>query len=452
MTDRARPEFRSAASDWFGQPRGLTILFLTETWEKFSYYGMRSLLVYYMTRQLMLGQQRASMVYGLYTALAYLTPIVGGALADRWLGRRRAVIIGGSVMAVGHFMMAFPQLFYPALATIAAGNGLFLPSLPGQVGALYDAADPRRRSAYSVYYVGINLGAFLAPLACGGVGELAGWHWGFALAGVGMLAGLTIYVAGGRWLPAQPPRPVAAAVAGPRTGATDLRTSLGLMLAVGLAVVVLRGAYEQIGNTVALWTAARVDRGVGAGLAIPMTWFQALNPLLIFVLTPPLVRHWRRRAARGREPGSAVKMATGAAIMAGAYLLLAAVSQAAQGGQASWIWLALFTAVLTAGELFVLPVGLGLFARLAPAALAATAIAGWFLATFAGNLLAGALGTLFTGLGEARFFLAMAGLAGAAAVMLLALARPVARAETALAASPDPDLNPAPPPVLRQAV
>lgn len=442
MTDPSRPASGPAAGDWFGQPRGLTILFLTEMWEKFSYYGMRSLLVYYMTRQLMLGQQRASMVYGLYTALAYLTPIVGGALADRWLGRRRAVIIGGAVMAVGHFMMAFPGLFYPALATIAAGNGLFLPSLPGQVGALYGDADPRRRSAYNVYYVGINLGAFLAPLACGGVGELVGWHWGFTLAGIGMLAGLAVYVAGGRWLPAQSPGAIAASPARVSAGAS-LRGSLGLMLAVGLAVVLLRGAYEQIGNTVALWTAARVDRGVGGGLTIPMTWFQALNPLLIFVLTPPLVAHWARRAAQGREPGSAAKMALGAAIMAGAYLLLAAVSQLARGGQASWIWLALFTAVLTAGELFVLPVGLGLFARLAPAALAATAIAAWFLATFAGNLLAGALGALFTTLGEARFFLAMAGLAGASALMLLALARPVARAEAAAGVPPEPGEDPA---------
>lgn len=438
-------------SDWFGQPRGLTILFLTEMWEKFSYYGMRSLLVYYMTRQLMLGQQRASMVYGLYTALAYLTPIVGGALADRWLGRRRAVVIGGSVMAAGHFMMAFPGLFYPALATIAAGNGLFLPSLPGQVGALYGEADPRRRSAYNVYYVGINLGAFLAPLACGGVGELVGWHWGFTLAGVGMVAGLAVYVAGGRWLPVQPPR-ARAAEAAPSPATASLRGSLGLMLAVGLAVVVLRGAYEQIGNTVALWTAERVDRGVGGGLAIPMTWFQALNPLLIFVLTPPLVAHWARRAALGREPGSATKMAFGAAIMALAYLLLAAVSWATQGGQASWVWLALFTAVLTAGELFVLPVGLGLFARLAPSALAASAIAGWFLATFAGNLLAGTLGGLFSRLGEAPFFLAMAGLASVAALMLLALTRVVGRAEAAATAPTGPGAEPIPPAVAWEVV
>src|SRR5882762_3753214 len=186
---------------WFGQPRGLTILFLTEMWEIFSYYGMRALLVYYMTKHLMIGQERASFIYGTYTAMAYFTPILGGVIADRWLGKRRAVIIGGSVMAAGHFMMTFEPMFYFALATIALGNGLFLPSLPSQIDGLYRPDDPRRGWAYNVYYVGINVGGFLAPLICGTLGELYGWHWGFAAAGIGMLAGLIIYVLGGKYLP-----------------------------------------------------------------------------------------------------------------------------------------------------------------------------------------------------------------------------------------------------------
>ena len=154
----------AATPTWFGQPRGLTILFLTNMWEQFSYYGMRTLLVYYMTKQLLLGQQWSSFVYGTYTACAYFTPIVGGVIADRLLGRRRAIMIGGSIMALGHFMMASEPLFYVALATIALGNGLFLPSLPSQIDSLYDAADPRRGWAYNVYYVGVNVGGFLAPL------------------------------------------------------------------------------------------------------------------------------------------------------------------------------------------------------------------------------------------------------------------------------------------------
>ena len=156
-------------------------------WEQFSYFGMRALLVYYMTTTLLFGQEKSSSIYGFYTAFAYFTPIIGGTIADRWLGKRRAVIIGASVMAAGHFMMASEPLFYVALATIAIGNGLFLPTLPSQINDLYTADDPRRPWAYNVYYVGVNVGAFLAPLVCGFLGETYGWHYGFAAAGVGML-------------------------------------------------------------------------------------------------------------------------------------------------------------------------------------------------------------------------------------------------------------------------
>ena len=154
----------TAQPTWFGQPRGLTILFLTEMWSQFSYYGMRALLVYYMTKQLLIGQQNASFIYGTYTAMAYFTPILGGVIADRWLGKRGAVTIGAAVMAAGHFMMTFEPLFYPALAMIALGNGLFLPSLPSQINDLYSSDDPRRGWAYNVYYVGVNIGGFLAPI------------------------------------------------------------------------------------------------------------------------------------------------------------------------------------------------------------------------------------------------------------------------------------------------
>src|SRR3984957_7919849 len=278
---------------WFGQPRGLTILFLTEMWEIFSYYGMRSLLVYYMTKQLMIGQEKSSLIYGTYTAMAYFTPIIGGVISDRWLGKRRAVIIGGSIMAAGHFMMTFEPLLYAALATIALGNGLFLPSLPSQINDLYRADDPRRSWAYNVYYVGINLGGFLAPLVCGTLGEFYGWHWGFGAAGVGMLMGLAVYVLGGKYLPEQA-RIARAAVpaassAPPATRARDHRSTLVLLFAVGLAVTVFRGAYEQVGNTVALWADSGVDRATSV-LTIPMTWFQSLNPLLVFLMTPFLLR------------------------------------------------------------------------------------------------------------------------------------------------------------------
>ncbi|WP_374470212.1 peptide MFS transporter [Phenylobacterium sp.] len=420
MTVAAAPTERS----WFGQPPGLTVLFLTEMWEKFSFFGMRALLVYYMTKQLLMPQAQASMVYGLYAAFVYFTPIVGGVLSDRWLGRRRAVILGGSIMAVGHFMMAFEPLLYGALACIALGNGLFLPSLPSQIGALYKPDDPRRGRAYNVYYVGINLGAFLAPLVCGTLGEVYGWHYGFGAAGLGMLAGLSLYIAGGRHLPPEPPR--AARQVRSERGRTGGAAVL-ILLGVGLAVVVFRGAYEQVGNTVALWADQGVDRRVGEAFSIPMTWFQSLNPLLVFTLTPLFLAFWSRQAERGREPSAGVKMALGAFGVAASYLLLAAASSL--GVQASWIWLAAFFAVFTAAELYILPVGLGLFARAAPAGMAATAVAAWFFASFAGNLLAGVLGALWSRLSPAPFFALMAAVAGLSALGLLALSPLTRRVE-----------------------
>src|SRR5579864_7944144 len=312
---------RAVPSNWFGQPRGLTILFLTNMWETFSYYGMRALLVYYMTRQLLISQQHSSLIYGTYTSFAYFTPIVGGAIADRYLGKKRAVIIGATTMAAGHFMMAFEPLFYFALATIALGNGLFLPSLPSQINDLYGPDDPRRGWAYNVYYVGVNVGGFLAPLVCGTLGETYGWHWGFGAAGVGMLIGLVIYLAGQRYLPSsKTPANIAPLEAIEKTGGSR-RDTFMLLLAVGLAVTVFRGAYEQVGNTVALWIEG-VNRHVGSG-EIPMTWFQSLNPLLVIVLTPFLLARWRRKSGDGREHSPLQKMAVGALIGAGAYALLA---------------------------------------------------------------------------------------------------------------------------------
>ncbi|UNK48589.1 peptide MFS transporter [Lysobacter sp. S4-A87] len=435
-----------SSRDLFGQPRGLTVLFLTQMWEIFSYYGMRSLLVYYMTKQLLLGQQQASLVYGIYTATVYFTPIIGGVVSDRWLGRRRAVIIGASIMAFGHFLMASESLFYFALAAIALGNGLFLPSLPSQIDGLYAKDDPRRGSAYNVYYVGINVGGLLAPLVCGTLGELYGWHYGFGAAGIGMVAGLLIYVLGARHLPEEGLHPRRIDTPAQPTVALqrhELWQRVRVLVAIALTVMLFRGAYEQVGNTIALWADTGINRVLG-GFTIPMTWFQSLNPLLVIVLTPLFVAHWTRQARHGREPAPARKMAMGAVGVACAYLLLAAVSASTSAGQASWIWLALFFLVLTSGELFILPIGLGLFARLAPAGHGATTIAAWFSATFGGSLLAGLLGTYWSVLGPTSFFVLMGAVGIAAGVLLWLLDRPTRRVE-AVAQLPAAAVGPATP-------
>jgi POT family proton-dependent oligopeptide transporter len=404
----------TSPASWFGQPRGLTILFLTNMWEQFSYFGMRALLVYYMTKALMLDQAKASVIYGTYTACAYFTPILGGIIADRFLGKRIAVALGASIMAAGHFMMAFESLFYLALATIALGNGLFLPSLPAQVGALYTPEDPRRGWAYNVYYVGINIGGFLAPLICGTLGEVYGWHWGFGAAGLGMLAGLLIYLSGSRYLPPEPPQ----ALPGPVThadGGFTPRTLLTL-LGIGLAVTVFRGAYEQVGNTIALWADSDLDRQLGSW-SIPMTWFQSLNPLLVMVLTPPLLRWWRARPDGHDMRAQINRMVVGAMIVAGAYGLLCLLALTG-GPKVAWPWMVLFFAIFTLGELFILPTGLGLFARLAPPGLGATTVAAWYLTIFTGSLSAGFVGSLWGVMPHPAYFGLLAAIAMAAALLL----------------------------------
>jgi proton-dependent oligopeptide transporter, POT family len=400
---------------WFGHPRGLTVLFLTNMWEQFSYYGMRALLVYYMTKQLMMEQGTSSLVYGTYTACAYFTPLIGGLIADRLLGKKRAIIIGGSVMALGHFMMTFEPLFYVALATIAIGNGLFLPSLPSQIGDLYQRGDPRAGRAYNVYYVGVNIGGFLAPLICGTLGEVFGWHWGFGAAGVGMLIGLLIYLSGQRYLPVQVQPPRDSQLAAPRE--TMARDTLLLLFGLGVAVTVFRSAYEQIGNTVALWADTGVDKMAG-GFAIPMTWFISINPLCVMLITPLLLAWWRKREAAGVVPLPTQRMATGALIVGASYLLLAALAWKTGNAGVHWQWFALFWIVLTIGELFILPTGLGLFARLAPSRLGATTVASWFLATFAGSLSAGLVGSLWTRMSHPAFFTMLAAICAVSAVGL----------------------------------
>jgi proton-dependent oligopeptide transporter, POT family len=420
------------ASEWFGQPPGLTILFLTDMWEQFSYYGMRVLLVYYMVKQLRFSQQHASLVFGAYTAFVFLTPVVGGVICDRWLGRRTCVVLGGLIMALGHFTLASESLFYVALATIGVGNGLFLPSLPSQVSELYRRDDPRRANAYNYFYAGANLGAFLAPFAVGTVGEIYGWHWGFALAGVGMMVGLAIYLAGGRYLPSELPHPdqrepplVASRLEKDNaSGAISIRRRLLLLGGVGVAAIIFRIAYGQVGNTLPLWI-EHVDRRIGS-YVIPMTWIQALNPLFVFALTPWIVSRWLRLARRSREPSALRKMATGAGVLCVAYLMLAGVDiwgnlhHTASG----WGWLIAFFAVMTAGELYILPIGLGLFGSLAPVGLEATSIALWFLAAFGGNLGAGVLGTLWSRLTHAEFLVVTAAVSALSGLILLSLDRP----------------------------
>ena len=420
----------SAGPRWFGHPPGLTVLALTEMWERFSYYGMRGLLTVYMIQQLAFSEERASAIYGWYVGLVYFTPLLGGVISDRWLGRRRSVVLGGSIMALGHLAMTQQSLLLPALGLIVLGNGLFLPSLGSQVGTLYGPDDPRRKSAYSVYYLGINFGAFIASFTIGTLGTQLGWHWGFGLAGIGILAGLLVYTLGARWLPPEPPRGAAHVSEGPvRFGGLGARPA-GLLLAVWGAVIVFRVAYAQQGNSLARWAADGVDRRVGAAREIPFPWFESINPLLVLLLTFPLVAIWTRQEARGRDLTAVKKMALGAAVVGGAYLTLSTMAALTpEGVLTPWIALVVFFVILTVGELFILPIGLGLFGRLAPDRFRGTMIAAWFSAAFFGSLISGWAGGHFSDLGPPLFFGLMGGVCAVAATLLLVLDGPARRAE-----------------------
>ena len=455
ISDTRRPAGRGQL---FGHPRGLTFLFTTEMWERFSYYGMRSLLVLYMVKFVLLPENAgnvvglgalrsfyesifgplgtqpfASHIYGLYTALVYLTPLLGGMLADRVLGQRRTVILGASLMAIGHFMMAFEPLFLFALLVLIFGNGAFKPNISAQIGALYAPGDPRRDRAYSIFYVGINLGAFLAPLVAGTLGEVAGWHYGFGAAGVGMTIGLIVYLLAAPTLPADERERVARSrsrsspVQRP-LDRSEWRAILALIVLL-LPVSLFWATYEQQGNTIPLWADDYTDRHVNLLVwrgEIPVTWFQAFNPFMIFAFTPFVLMLWARQAVRGTEPSTVTKMAIGCFGVALANLvMLGAVWQAGGGPQASWMWLMAYFVVITIGELYLSPIGLSLVSKVSPGRVVSMMMGVWFLTSFLGNLIGGWLGSFWTVMDKSAFFLMIAGVAALAGLIILMFNRPL---------------------------
>jgi POT family proton-dependent oligopeptide transporter len=433
-----------ARDEIFGHPRALAYLFTTEMWERFSYYGMRALLVLYMVKYLftpqssteVLGlasfkhglefvfgplapQPLASQIYGFYTGLVYLTPIFGGLVADRVLGQRRTVIIGATLMAIGHFMMAFEHLFLVALGFLILGNGAFKPNISTQVGSLYPPGDRRRDRAFSIFYVGINLGAFLAPLVCGTLGEELGWHYGFMAAGIGMTIGLIIYLAATPHLPRDAFEKRAAPDA---TLDAKAWQSIAALLLLFAPVSLFWATYEQQGNTITLWADQFTDRHFLGG-EIPVTWFQAFNPFMIFAFTPFIIALWRWQ--RESEPATSTKLAMGCLINALAYLVMVAAAWSAGGGKASWLWLFFYFVVITVGELYLSPTSLSLVTKIAPKTLLSMMMGVWLATSFVGGFLAGYLGTFWSTTDKANFFLMLALISSAAGVAIMLLRRPL---------------------------
>jgi proton-dependent oligopeptide transporter, POT family len=454
MIRRTGSEPTAAPTGTFlGHPRGLAVLFATEAWERFSYFGNAALVVLYMTKYLFdasrleavfgLGalksaleflfgplepQPLASQLFGFYTGLAYFSPVLGGLVADRLLGRHRTILIGGVFMAAGHFMMAFEALFLLALLMLIIGIGAFKPNISTQVGALYAPGDDRRDRAYSIFYLGINIGAFLAPLICGTLAVQYGWHYGFGAAGVGMLISLAIYLSGRRSLPADEPRGSPLARETKPLEAGERRALLALIGTCAL-VTLFWAAYDQQGNTVLLWAEDFTDRSIDLGFwrgEIPSPWFLALNPLLIFVFTPPIVRRWAQQSRRGTEPFPITKMAFGCLCLALANLLMAGAASAA-AGKASALWLVGYFLLATIGELHVAPIGLALISRLAPARMTSIMMGVWFATTLPADVFAGFLGGFWSSMAKANFFLMIALIAGLGSVALWTASHAVQR-------------------------
>ncbi|MGB6064874.1 MAG: peptide MFS transporter [Desulfomonilaceae bacterium] len=414
---------RSSEEILFGHPKGLFILFLTEMWERFSFYGMRALLVYYMIKQLMFSQPEASQIYGLYTGLVYFTPLFGGILADRVLGQRRTVIIGGVLMAIGHFLLAYQSMFFPALLFLILGNGAFKPNISTQVGSLYPPGDPRRDRAFSIFYAGINLGAFFSPLVCGTLGELYGWHYGFSAAGVGMVIGLTIYLFGQRWL--APDLLTEKGLEGEKATApltAQEKNKVWSLIAICLFSAAFWAAYEQQGNTVALWADADTNRYL-LGWVIPASWFQSVNPALIILGTPLITSLWAWQSRKQKEPSAVAKMAFGCFLLACGFLLMipAARLYSLGGKPVSMLWLVLFNLFVTAGELYLSPVGLSLVTKLSPPRMVSMMMGVWFSSAFIGNYAAGFWGRYWEEMPKDVFFLMIAAVSFSAGLAIMML-------------------------------
>lgn len=471
-------------------PAGLHTLFMTELWERFSYYGMRALLVLYMTAPLMQGglawsAADAGRIYGNYTMAIYLLAIPGGFIADGYLGARRAVLIGGTMIACGHFCLAVATTvtFFLGLALIALGTGLFKPSISALVGSLYAQRDDRRDAGFSIFYMGINIGAFFAPLVTGFLAQSAefkgflaargfdpamSWHWGFAAAGVGMVLALVHFCwrnnqatvdGGAADEPATPPAEGRSTEAGwvaagsialfglvvladvPQlqwlraifvlaplaaifwfARADDLETRrLAAVFVFFIASMLFWAVFDQAATSIALF-ADQLTRNEISGWAFPSAWYQALNPLFVIALAPVFAGLWVRMGER--QPSAAAKFALGLVFLTASLLLMIPAAKLAMAGKVSPLWLVALFFLQTLGELCVSPVGLSLMTKLAPPGRAAIMLGIWFLAAAWGSKLAGIMGSQFDGDRPerlAQFFLEQAVVIGVATIMLAAL-------------------------------
>ena len=405
---------------------------------------MQTLLVFYMVHQLLLpghvehiigfGPFRAglesvygplspqalgSVIFGLYAGLVWVTPILGGFVADRLLSRTLTITIGAVLMVIGHFLMAFDQSFLIALSCLLIGVGCFKGNLASQVSGLYAAGDPRAAGAFQIYYLGIQAAVIVTPLVCGTLGEAFGWHWGFGAAGVGMVIGLCLYLRARRWLPPEPPRRSAGGAASAPMSRTDLR-NVAILIGLLPVLALVQITASQQGNAYMIWGERNLDL-TAFGLKVPVTWLATLDAMGSSSGILLSLLFWRWWARRRAEPDEISKIAMGGVLQVLAPLVLvgAALSVAASGHRASLGWAVLFELIMNLGWANIGPVGLALYARLAPKGANATLCGVFYLQVFLGNMLAGWLGSKLDLMSGANFWLLHAALGGVAALTLL---------------------------------
>ncbi|HMS21995.1 peptide MFS transporter [uncultured Sphingorhabdus sp.] len=427
--------------EFAGHPKGLYMLFFAEMWERFSYYGMRALLIFYLTKHWLFSDGKANLVYGAYTSLVYITPVLGGYLADRYLGNRKAVTFGGILIAIGHLLMTFEgaggqndptiNVFWAALAFIIVGTGFLKANISVMVGQLYKLTDVRRDGAYTIFYMGINVGAAIGTILVGYLGETIGWGYGFGLAGIGMLAGLVVFVIGkGALMGAgEAPAPLSksremslygigiasVAVIWALVQYQDVIQTLLIISGVALLAYVLYesfklekeprermfailflislnplfwGLFEQAGGSMSLFTDRFVDRS-----GTPASLFQSINPIIIILMAPVIAVIWQWLGTRGKEPSAPVKFALALAQMGLANLVLVWGAQAWGIAVMTPVFLVFaYYFFATTAELCLSPVGLSAMNRLAPKFLASLIMGAWFYMTAVGNFVAGKIG------------------------------------------------------------
>ncbi len=410
---------------FLGHPKGLGYLSFVEGCERFSYYSMQTLLVLYMVKYLLLpenmgnviglsflqnsyyggleGQPLASAIFGDYTALVYLTPILGGIIADRWLGRRATLIWGALIMALGHFLMAFEGTFLFALLALVVGVGLFKGNIASQVGELYDDKDLRRAMAFQIFYIAINVSVIAAPLVSGTLGEKVGWHWGFGTAGIVMVAGLFIYLAAGPWLPADnKPAKGEKAASIPMSQKDWLRVLALVLLVPVLAVSLLTN--QEIFNAYLVWADEHFALTF-MGETLPTSWMITVDATLSFSMLVAVAAFYKWYGTKWKEPDELGKMVIGSffTIGGGLCLYIAAVTQG--DGKIGLFWPLMFHLLNSIGFSHILPVSLALFTKLAPKAINATIIGIYYLAFFAANKIVGTIGGWYSTMDTPTFWL-----------------------------------------------